>query len=76
MNNSRNKVLKRIGSKIKDLRIKQNITQSQLGFEAEIPREIIGKIERAQINTTIFTLCKIAKALDVSVSELTKNIEG
>lgn len=63
-------ILNRIGKKIKLLREKKNLSQHDLSIEAEIPKNQVGRIERSEINTTILTIHKIAKALDVDISEI------
>ena len=62
--------LKKIGARIKALRKEQQISQSQLAFEADLPLRQIGRIERGELNTGVHTLYKIAFALNVSVIEL------
>jgi transcriptional regulator with XRE-family HTH domain len=52
------------------LRQDKKLSQFQLSTEAEIPKNQIGRIERAEINTTILTLNKIAIVLDVDIKEL------
>ncbi|WP_083557794.1 helix-turn-helix domain-containing protein [Leeuwenhoekiella marinoflava] len=66
-------LLNSIGGNIKELRLKKNYSQHDLAIEAEIPKNQIGRIERSDINTTILTLQKIAKALDVELIELMKH---
>lgn len=58
-------VLKKIGGNIRLLRIKRGLSQFDLASEAGIPKNQIGRIERAEINTTVLTLHKIADALKV-----------
>lgn len=69
------KAITLLGKRIKNLREEQGISQSQLAFESEIPRNQVGRIERGEINTSISTLFAISKALNISITELVK-IEG
>jgi transcriptional regulator with XRE-family HTH domain len=64
------KAAKLLGKRILDLRIKQDISQEQLAFEAGVSRRQIGRIERGEINTGIATIFSIAKSLDVPVKTL------
>jgi len=64
------KAAKLLGKKILELRLKQNISQEQLAFEANVSRRQIGRIERGEINPGIATIFSIAKALDVQVKVL------
>lgn len=61
------KILISIGIKVKQFREAMNMSQHDLSIEADIPKNQIGRIERAEINTTILTLHKIANALNVNV---------
>ncbi len=63
-------IIKLFGIKVKEYRISQNITQAQLAFEAEMPREQIGRIERGQINTSLKKIEAIAKALNIHPKDL------
>lgn len=63
-------LLKAIGSNIRQLRKKLNLSQEILSFDADIPRNQIGRIERGQINTSVITLLKISKALKVNLHDL------
>lgn len=59
-----------LGIHIRQLREKRNLSQQDLATDCNIPKIQIGRIERAEINTTIRTLVKIANALDVEPKEL------
>ncbi len=48
----------------------QKITQEQLELQSDISKNQIGNIERGEINTSIFTIKKIAEALNVHPREL------
>lgn len=58
------------GRHIQNIRSDKGLTQLDLCVKADIPRSLIGRIERGQVNTTIDTSRKIALALDVPVAEL------
>lgn len=62
--------LQTIGGKVKKARESKKLSQFQLGIEAEIPKNQIGRIERGEINTSIYTLKRIADALGVEVVTL------
>ncbi len=63
-------MLKMVGENIRKLRTDKGLSQLQLAIDCDIPKSQIGRIERAEINTTILTLEKIAKALNVRITEL------
>ncbi|EJL66007.1 helix-turn-helix domain-containing protein [Flavobacterium sp. CF136] len=59
-----------LGVHIRQLREKKGLSQQDLANDCDIPKTQIGRIERAEINTTVKTLVKIANALDVEPKEL------
>lgn len=63
-------LLIKLGQNIKSLRQGKNLSQFQLATEAEIPKNQIGRIERAEINTSVLSLYKIATALKVDIKDL------
>lgn len=58
------------GEKLKKLRLEKNLSQEMLANDADIPINQIGRIERAEISTSLSTIYKIAKALNVQIIEL------
>lgn len=69
--NVRDKVLiKRIGSKVRSIRLERKLSQEMLSYKADVPISQIGRIERGEINPTISSLSVIATALDVELKEL------
>ena len=62
-----------IGNKIKQLRIKQGLTQDELARKSDLPYTTLTKIETNVITKpSIQTVMKIAKGLGVSVDDLMK----
>ncbi len=55
----------KLGQHIKNLRKIKHLSQENLANDCNIPKVQIGRIERAEINTTVKTLIKIANALDI-----------
>jgi len=64
------RIIKKLGKKIRTLRKAQKISQSQLSFESNVRINQIGRIERGEINTSISTIIAIAEALDVELKDL------
>ena len=60
----------KLGQKIKELRLKDELTQEDLAFKVEVDRSYIGFVERGEKNPTLSTLIKIARALRVSLQDL------
>ncbi|MBE7535469.1 MAG: helix-turn-helix transcriptional regulator [Anaerolineales bacterium] len=67
-------ILEKFGQKVRDERLKQNLSQEELAAKAGVHRTYIGMIERAEKNITLSNIYKVAQALDVSISELTKGL--
>jgi len=63
-------VLISLGRTIRSLRTEKNISQEALAHEADLDRSYAGGIERGEHNITILNLVKIAKQLDLKMSEL------
>ncbi len=61
-----------VGKKIQAKRKELNLSQETLSFDADIPRNQIGRIERGEINTSLITLFKISKALNIDIIDLFK----
>lgn len=59
-----------LGIHIRQLREKKGLSQQALADDCDIPKNQIGRIERAEINTGIRTLIRIANALDIDLKEL------
>ncbi|WP_438710740.1 helix-turn-helix domain-containing protein [Aquimarina muelleri] len=67
-------LLKKVGKRIQELRVSKGYSQVDLvgKIEGKIDTTNISRIESGRTNPTIYTLFRIAEALEVSVSELTK----
>lgn len=59
-----------LGIHIRQMREKRNISQQALADICDLPKTTIGRIERAEMNTTIKTLVKIANAFEVEPKQL------
>ncbi len=52
------------------LRVKHKLSQEKLAYDADIPINQIGRIERGEINTTLSSIYAIAKALGIQPKDL------
>lgn len=59
-----------LGLRIKELREKKNISQTELGNLCDIERTNMNRIEAGNTNPTSYTLYRIAQKLEVELSEL------
>lgn len=62
--------LQNFGIRVRELRKQKGFSQFELAIECGIPKNQIGRIERAEINTSLGTVLKISKALNIEPWEL------
>lgn len=65
---------RKIGKRIRDLRLKQGWSQEDFAHRCELHRGHMGQIERGEKNLSINTLAKVSKGLGTTVSALLKGI--
>ena len=63
------------GKILRQLRLNANLTQEELGFEADLRRTYVSILELGQQQPSLTTLLKLAKALDITGSELVGMVE-
>lgn len=66
-------LLVKFGQKVREERIKLNLSQEELGYRAKVHRTYIGMIERAEKNITLENIEKIAKALKIGIADFFKS---
>ncbi len=57
------------GQRLKTLRKRRKYTQAKLAEKIDVSTNFIGMVERGERNTTIDKVFKIAKALDIKLSQ-------
>jgi transcriptional regulator with XRE-family HTH domain len=62
----------KIGRRLKELRERNLLTQAELGVAAGVSRDQVSRIERDEVDPRFSTIRKLARALDVDPSELTR----
>ncbi len=65
-------VLISFGKKVRELRNNQQLSQESLAEKSGLHRNYIGMVERGERNPSLINIDKLAKALNVSLSELFK----
>jgi transcriptional regulator with XRE-family HTH domain len=65
-----------VGKKIRAIRLQKGATIEQIACDAGIEYTQLSRIERGCINTSIYQLYIISKALEVEISNLLKSIEA
>jgi len=65
-------IRKKLGAKILEIREEKGLTQVDLASKVEgsFDTTNVSRIESGRVNATVFTLFRIAKALEVPVSDL------
>jgi transcriptional regulator with XRE-family HTH domain len=58
------------GAAVKDLRLQRGMTQELLAEKADLHVNFVSLIERGLTSPALDTICLIADALEISVSEL------
>jgi transcriptional regulator with XRE-family HTH domain len=64
------KFLIQLGKRIKELRLKKQMTQNDLAINCNFEKASLSRIEAGKSNVTIRTLYRISLALDVDIQEL------
>jgi len=66
----KSKILIKFGERVREIRIEKGLSQEQLAHLADVHRTYIGMIERAEKNITLINIEKIAKSLNIEISQL------
>jgi ribosome-binding protein aMBF1 (putative translation factor) len=64
-----------LGHVVRYTRARRALSQEELGFHARLHRNYVGAIERGEINPTFRVLLKLARGLDLPLSELLREQE-
>lgn len=62
--------LTRLGQRIRDGRLRLDLSQEKFALICQLDRTYISDVERGERNISLLNLVKIAKALDVHISML------
>ena len=60
----------RFGRRIKELRLRQNISQEELAFRCQLSKNYVSDVERGTRNITLKVVEKFAKGLQVPIAYL------
>lgn len=63
-------LLQRLGNRIKEVREDKELTQQELAAICDFEKSNMSRLEAGNTNPTVYTLHKIATALNVSLSTL------
>ncbi|MBK7400839.1 MAG: response regulator [Myxococcales bacterium] len=72
---SDDRVLRAIGDNVRGLRLGAGLTLKQLGARAGLSMSLISQVERGESSPSIGSLHRIARSLDVGLSELFRGVD-
>ena len=65
-----------VATAVRDLRHVRNLSQRQLAARMNVPRTYISKIENGKAMPTLSSLDRLARALEVDISDLLRDAQG
>jgi transcriptional regulator with XRE-family HTH domain len=68
-------IRRRIGARIRELRLKREWSQEELADRANLHPNFIGAAERGEQNLSLASLVKISKTLGVKLVDLVRGID-
>jgi transcriptional regulator with XRE-family HTH domain len=72
----REEIQKRLGARIRALRMKRGLTQDEFADLAGLHRTQVGAFENGRMNITLASLHLVAQTLGVRIVDLFKGVEG
>lgn len=69
-----NRALRRLGKRIQEIRRAKGLSQEEFALEVDLARSYVSGVERGQRNLSFKAMVRIAKALNVSISQLCEGI--
>lgn len=70
INNRDKKTIKSFGKNLLKLRTEKGISQEELTYRTDLSKNMIGNIERGEVNPTLSTISSLAKGLEISIKDL------
>ena len=70
INNRDKKALKAFGKRLLELRKKKKLSQENLNNDADLSKNMVGMIERGEVNPTLTTIKALAYGLGITKKEL------
>ena len=63
-------LLKEFGKHLREVRLKQNLSQVDLAYKGNFDRNYIGMLERGERNPSLKNLQRLAETLEITLPEL------
>lgn len=70
INNRDKKHLLKFGKHLRKLRLEKDITQLDLSYDSKLSDNMVGMIERGEVNPTLTTIEALAQGLGITKKEL------
>lgn len=70
------KYLKALGERIRDLREKRELTQKEMAYSIGKDPQSISRLEQGQVNPGYLYLLQVCEALEISLVDLMKGVQG
>ena len=68
--NVKKDLLKEFGKHLREIRLKQNLSQVDLAYKGNFDRNYIGMLERGERNPSLKNLQRLAETLEITLPEL------
>ena len=69
-NNRDKKIISSFGKHLRKLRLEKKLSQEELNFRTELSKNMVGMIERGEVNPTLTTIDALAKGLGILKKKL------
>jgi len=63
-------VVKKVGKKLREIRLKKNLTIEKVALDSDIEYTQLSRIELGKINTSIYQIYKITHSLSVQMPDI------
>lgn len=70
----RRDILKRFGARVRELRLETGLSQEKFAAKCDLDRTYLGSVERGERNIALRNIEKIARALGISIADLTSRL--
>jgi len=64
------KFQRRLGQLVRQSRLDAGLSQEKLSAQSDVPRTQISRIENAQLNTSVLTLLRLIKCLEIDLQDV------
>ena len=70
----RDRVLAAFGSRVREFRVKQQLTLEMLAERADLHENYVGAVERGERNLSMYNVWRLASGLGLSVADLAQDL--